>query len=331
MKGLLLQILQVIYYKMTNLFFVVKTNTPALHLKIRFDVLKILNFKGNNRIGKNCKFLADTPKSNSFTLGKYSWLRDNVEVNLPQGTKMTLGDHVSIQDNCKLIGDISIGSGSIFAPSVFVSSGSHYAFNQPELSIRQQDRLALSDGFKSKPIIIGEDVWVGYHVVINKGSHISKGCVIGSGARVSGYVPPYSVIVNNNKHLKWRLQFSPLASITASQNHLPYFYEGFYNPSFINEAKIQCYGSGTILLTGGAYSQIEIEGSTNDSPIMVVLNNTIISDNLVLMGKHTINIDKDYKTISLPNHMEDLKKYNILRLMSKDLNTIISVRKVSLS
>ena len=243
---------------------------------------------------------------------------------------MALGNYVSIQDNCKLIGDISIGSGSIFAPSVFVSSGSHYAFKQPELSIREQDKLTLVDGFKSKPITIGEDVWIGYQVVINKGTHISKGCVIGSGARVSGYIPPYSVIVNNNEQLKWRLQFSPPAIISVNKDCYPYFYEGFYDTNLSHKELLECTGNGTLILKKGIYSEIEIKGSSNRHPITIILNNTIIRDKFVLEKKETFILGKGYKTISLPFHLEDLKEYNILRLITNDSNHKISIRKVSL-
>lgn len=44
---------------------------------------------------------------------------------------------------------------------------------------------------------IGNDVWIGSNVTILAGTSIGDGCIIGASAVVSGYIPPYSVVVGN--------------------------------------------------------------------------------------------------------------------------------------
>lgn len=46
-------------------------------------------------------------------------------------------------------------------------------------------------------IIIGNDVWIGCHVLILSGVRIGNGAIIGAGAVVAKDVPPYSVVVGN--------------------------------------------------------------------------------------------------------------------------------------
>ena len=44
---------------------------------------------------------------------------------------------------------------------------------------------------------IGSDVWIGHGARILPGTLVGDGCIIGAGASVKGYVPPYSVIAGN--------------------------------------------------------------------------------------------------------------------------------------
>lgn len=52
-------------------------------------------------------------------------------------------------------------------------------------------------GEYDKDIIVEEDVWIGSHVTLLKGSHIGRGAIIGSGAVVRTTIPPYAIVVGN--------------------------------------------------------------------------------------------------------------------------------------
>lgn len=54
-------------------------------------------------------------------------------------------------------------------------------------------------------IIIGNDVWIGENARILSGSVIEDGAIIGNSAVISGYVPPYAIMIGNPaKILKFR-------------------------------------------------------------------------------------------------------------------------------
>lgn len=58
------------------------------------------------------------------------------------------------------------------------------------------------------PIVIGDDVWIGYHSIILSGVTIGQGAVIAAGSVVTKDVPPYSIVGGNPaKLIKYR--FSP--------------------------------------------------------------------------------------------------------------------------
>lgn len=53
------------------------------------------------------------------------------------------------------------------------------------------------------PIIVGDDVWIGYGATILSGVTIGQGAVIGARSVVSSDVPPYAIFANN-KIIKYR-------------------------------------------------------------------------------------------------------------------------------
>ena len=50
---------------------------------------------------------------------------------------------------------------------------------------------------REKPVVIGNDVWIGDSVMILPGSIIGNGVIIGAGAVVRGKIPDYAIVVGN--------------------------------------------------------------------------------------------------------------------------------------
>jgi len=45
--------------------------------------------------------------------------------------------------------------------------------------------------------VIEDDVFIGMGVIVLKGSHLGRGCVVGAGSVVSGTFPPGSIVAGN--------------------------------------------------------------------------------------------------------------------------------------
>lgn len=54
-----------------------------------------------------------------------------------------------------------------------------------------------SDSRTRGPIVIGDDVWIGFRTVIRSGVTIGSGAILGAGAVVAKNVPPYAIVVGN--------------------------------------------------------------------------------------------------------------------------------------
>lgn len=103
------------------------------------------------------------------------------------GGILIVGDRVNINDGCFLIcrEAISIGSDVMIGEYVSIRDNDH-AFGGLDRPMREQ-------GFTTKPVSIGNDVWIGRGAVIGKGVSIGSGAVIGANAVVTRDIPPFAI------------------------------------------------------------------------------------------------------------------------------------------
>ncbi|KAF4039561.1 Bacterial transferase hexapeptide (six repeats) [Phytophthora infestans] len=105
------------------------------------------------------------------------------------GSNTRLGDNVYMNSNCILLdeGEITIGSRVMLAPNVQLYTATHPL--EPKIRATGYER--------TKPITIGDDVWIGGSVVVVPGVTIGRGAVIGAGSVVTKNVPPMCVYAGN--------------------------------------------------------------------------------------------------------------------------------------
>lgn len=86
-------------------------------------------------------------------------------------------------------GLVQIGNDVRIAAHCMLIAGNH-RFSDTTKPIREQ-------GIEPKPIVIGDDVWIGGNVNIIAGVTIGAGCVIGAGSVVTHDIAPMSVAVGS--------------------------------------------------------------------------------------------------------------------------------------
>lgn len=165
-------------------------------------------------------------EGHNVIISEHCHIGNTTEVHTYRHNRVVIKAFTTINDNCKIIGNIIIEKYCLLASNIFLSSGEHIAFEKPEFLIKDQDLLFPHI---DKTIRIEEDCWIGWGVVIMPGVTIGKGAVIGANAVVTKDVFPYTVNAGiPAKELRKRLQFIPPGKILFNNdNALPYLYRGF--------------------------------------------------------------------------------------------------------
>jgi maltose O-acetyltransferase len=104
------------------------------------------------------------------------------------GYNIFLGDGVYFNVNCVVLDAMKVQIGS----NVFIGPGVHiYTATHPT---NPEERLHTQF---AKPVIIGNDCWIGGNTVICPGVTIGDGCTIGAGSVVTKNIPSKSLAVGN--------------------------------------------------------------------------------------------------------------------------------------
>ena len=111
----------------------------------------------------------------------------NIERNSFFGPLLKIGDNSGIGIDCEVYGPVEIGSDVMMGPEVVIYTKGHRHDRVDVTMIEQGDD-------ETRPVKIGNDVWIGRRVMIMPGVSIGNGCIIGAGAVVTKDVPDYSIV-----------------------------------------------------------------------------------------------------------------------------------------
>lgn len=107
------------------------------------------------------------------------------------GTKCEMGDMTHIVAHEK----VEIGNNVLIASKCFISDTNHGLYkgeNQDSPETPPNERKLVT-----KPVKIGNNVWIGENVVILAGAEIGDGCIVGANTVVSKKFEPESIIAGS--------------------------------------------------------------------------------------------------------------------------------------
>lgn len=118
----------------------------------------------------------------------------NGQFNTVYGKHIVVGDDVFINGNCTFqdSNKITLGDRVIVAPDTKLYCGEHALDATKRFGKRQDGSRYLIT--YTKPITIGNDVWIGGNVTIIGGVHIGNNVIVAAGAVVTKDVPENTVV-----------------------------------------------------------------------------------------------------------------------------------------
>ena len=162
------------------------------HLYYKIAIYMPVSYSRGGKIGK--KFRAYTAKQFLSFVGEDA----NIEKGAMITSVMKIGDRSGVGINAAIHGKVIIGSDVMMGPECIIYTRNH-EFSDIHVPMNKQ-------GFsEERPVVIGDDVWIGGRVTILPGVIIGKGAIVGAGAVVTKNVPEYAVVGGNPaKVLKYR-------------------------------------------------------------------------------------------------------------------------------
>ena len=122
-----------------------------------------------------------------MTIGKNLQVRRNIELSVTNGGCLKIGRNVFMNSGVIIAAHdkIAVGNSVSFGPGVKVFDHDH--------DFRAEGGKK-SGKYKTRPIVIEDDVWLGADVIILKGVKIGKGAVVGAGTVVTHDIPEKTVL-----------------------------------------------------------------------------------------------------------------------------------------
>jgi maltose O-acetyltransferase len=117
----------------------------------------------------------------------------NIEKGVHFGDTLKIGNGSGIGAYSMIPGDVTIGENVMMGQECLMFTQNH-AFSDPSVPMCQQGMQT------SRPITIGNDVWIGARVIILPGVSVGEGAIIGAGAVVTKNIPPYEIWGGNPAH-----------------------------------------------------------------------------------------------------------------------------------
>lgn len=162
--------------------------------------------------GNNTNFFLESKIENlckeKICIGDNCKIRGELLV-YPHGGEILIGNDCYIGEMTKIWSakQIKIGNRVLIAHNVNIHDSNDHPLDKNKrhehyLEIITTGHPKAIDSIRKETIIIEDDAWIGFNAIILKGVTIGSGAIIGAGAIVSKDVPPYTIVVGNQKIIK---------------------------------------------------------------------------------------------------------------------------------
>jgi len=129
---------------------------------------------------------------NRFSSNLVGLIQPSLFTVFPKAT-ISIGDHVGISGSTLRCSErITIGNRTIIGSGCLLLDTDEHPLSAHERQVPDYYNYT-----KSRPIIIGDDVFIGARCIVTKGVTIGNGSVIGAGSVVTHDVPPNTIVAGN--------------------------------------------------------------------------------------------------------------------------------------
>jgi len=154
------------------------------------------------KIYPEARFYDNTVNQKKIQIGKSCWIMG--EFLMEENGFIEVGDFCYVGPAAKIwsILPLRIGNRVLISHGVNIHDNDSHSLSAHERHDRFKEKMIYGkqlvyENKKSGPIVIEDDVWIGFNATLLKGVTVGRGAVIGAGAVITKDVAPYSVVVGN--------------------------------------------------------------------------------------------------------------------------------------
>ncbi|ASI86346.1 acyltransferase [Bacillus cereus] len=139
------------------------------------------------------KVVIEMGKGSKLNLQKMVRARSGSKLCVRSGAELSIGYNTGFNHGCLVISHhkIEIGKNCQFGPNVLIYDHDH--------DFRNPDGVKALK-YKTSPVVIGDNVWIGANTVILRGTIIGDNTVIGAGSVIKGTFPNDSIVVQKREN-----------------------------------------------------------------------------------------------------------------------------------
>lgn len=172
----------------------IKNFISVIYTAVRFSILRLFSGGRFTYDGMIQRWSPNTSielrKTGTIHLGKRTRIHHGATI-VSQG-ELVLGDNVAfnIRVGIYCFDKIVIGDGTEFGPNTMIFDHDHDVRVEGGYQARK---------FKTAPVMIGKNVWLGANTIVLRGATIGDNCVIAAGSVVKGNVPANTVLIQKRE------------------------------------------------------------------------------------------------------------------------------------
>jgi acetyltransferase-like isoleucine patch superfamily enzyme len=173
------------YFRPKFIIFLIK----LFLLKIKFGKKVVLT---SYKIGfENSIITIIDEKNSSIKFGKLNYFYRYGNIEVYDGGRIEFGDNISINKGFSIVcrSKILFGNNIMIGPNVMIFDHNHQ-FIDSIITFNKQ-------GFKSSPIILGDNIWIGANVFISSGVTIGSNVVVAAGSIVTKNISSNTIVGGN--------------------------------------------------------------------------------------------------------------------------------------
>jgi acetyltransferase-like isoleucine patch superfamily enzyme len=137
-------------------------------------------------IDDSCCLDAKGTDNQGISIGQGVFVGRNTILSCKNGD-IVIDDHANVGFNCEIFSAsrVRVGKSVLMAAYTYLVGGDHL-YDRIDIPVLQQGRTA-------RGIEVGDNVWLGTHVVVTDGSQVGRDAIVGAGAVVVGEIPEFAI------------------------------------------------------------------------------------------------------------------------------------------